>query len=186
MSRSQRKVFPELRKQLDAQLVEFRAKRFLRVLCINAASQHCNSRQVSNGMNDDYVTSNGTDGVINQAFTASSDQDKSTIFNTDVKTEDSDSNIVIFFLHGVGGCVEVWTSQIEFILNHVNTCRVVAVDFLGHGHSSAPDEKAAYDFSELAQDVTELFNRFHGRKNFVIGHSYGLVSVSLCSRFDTL
>ena len=78
---------------------------------------------------------------------------------------------VLFFLHGVGGCGEVWHHQIDYF------CRagfeMVIPDMLGHGFSRAPRQTSAYTFEELADDMLSVFDRYAKKRNVLIGHSYG-------------
>jgi len=195
MPRGTGKVFPELRKQ-QIELVELRPGRRLRVLCLNTLDKHCNSQQTSYSVIDSEaaqtsssVTTGGFDHENTPSVTLANDTKEraSTGDNdnvsiglhvknaTDRNEGEDSSSVTIFFLHGVGGSVEVWTSQINYLHHQIDGCRVVAVDFLGHGHSSAPNEKIAYNFCELQQDIIELFKSFHTQKNLIIGHSYGFV-----------
>ncbi|EDO37216.1 predicted protein, partial [Nematostella vectensis] len=87
--------------------------------------------------------------------------------------------VVIFFVHGVGGCAELWHEQLKYF------CRagyeVVAPDLLGHGGSSSPRDNAQYEFSELHQDVLCIFDRYARKRNILVGHSYGSSFCSLVS-----
>ncbi|KFW11138.1 Abhydrolase domain-containing protein 8, partial [Fulmarus glacialis] len=78
------------------------------------------------------------------------------------------SDVVLFFIHGVGGSLDIWKEQLDFFTN------------LGceHGSSSAPQIAAAYTFYALAEDMRAVFKRYAKKRNILIGHSYG---VSFCT-----
>ncbi|CAG06622.1 unnamed protein product, partial [Tetraodon nigroviridis] len=83
----------------------------------------------------------------------------------------TDPEVVLFFIHGVGGSLDVWRSQLEFFSQQ--GYETIAVDLLGHGDSSAPKVAAAYTFYALSKEVTYIFMKYAGRTNVLIGHSYG-------------
>ncbi|XP_066061548.1 protein ABHD8 [Chamaea fasciata] len=85
-------------------------------------------------------------------------------------------DVVLFFIHGVGGSLDIWKEQLEFFsgLGY----EVVAPDLAGHGCSSAPPVAAAYTFYALAEDMRVVFKRYAKKRNILIGHSYG---VSFCT-----
>ncbi|CAH2293485.1 ABHD8 [Pelobates cultripes] len=86
------------------------------------------------------------------------------------------SDVVLFFIHGVGGSLDIWKEQLEFFskLGY----EVVAPDLVGHGASAAPQIGAAYTFYALAEDMRYMFKRYAKKRNILIGHSYG---VSFCT-----
>uniref|UniRef100_A0A3Q3LKK1 Protein ABHD8 n=1 Tax=Mastacembelus armatus TaxID=205130 RepID=A0A3Q3LKK1_9TELE len=86
------------------------------------------------------------------------------------------SDVALFFIHGVGGSLDIWGSQLDFFsrLGY----EVIAPDLAGHGASSAPQIAAAYTFYALAEDMKLIFNRYARKRNILIGHSYG---VSFCT-----
>ncbi|XP_068030037.1 protein ABHD8 [Anomalospiza imberbis] len=85
-------------------------------------------------------------------------------------------DVVLFFIHGVGGSLDIWKEQLEFFskLGY----EVVAPDLAGHGGSSAPHVAAAYTFYALAEDMRVVFKRYAKKRNILVGHSYG---VSFCT-----
>lgn len=86
------------------------------------------------------------------------------------------SDVALFFIHGVGGSLDIWSSQLDFFsrLGY----EVIAPDLAGHGASTAPQIAAAYTFYALAEDLRAIFKRYARKRNILIGHSYG---VSFCT-----
>lgn len=82
------------------------------------------------------------------------------------------SGVTVFLIHGVGGSIDVWRSQFDSLLVPA-VAKIVAVDLIGHGQSSAPRHHEAYQFEAIALDVTALFTQFRSMNNIIIGHSYG-------------
>lgn len=83
----------------------------------------------------------------------------------------TDTDVALFFVHGVGGSLDIWGSQLDFFsrLGY----EVIAPDLAGHGASSAPQIAAAYTFYALAEDLRAIFKRYARKRNILIGHSYG-------------
>lgn len=83
------------------------------------------------------------------------------------------SDVALFFVHGVGGSLDIWSSQLDFFsrLGY----EVIAPDLAGHGASTAPQIAAAYTFYALAEDLRAIFKRYARKRNILIGHSYGSV-----------
>ncbi|MEQ2174247.1 hypothetical protein GOODEAATRI_005929, partial [Goodea atripinnis] len=81
------------------------------------------------------------------------------------------SDVALFFIHGVGGSLDIWGSQLDFFsrLGY----EVIALDLAGHGASSSPHIAAAYTFYALAEDIRLIFKRYAKKRNILIGHSYG-------------
>lgn len=90
-------------------------------------------------------------------------------------------NSLIFFIHGLGGSADVWQFQLMFFSSQ--GYEVVAFDLLGHGMSSAPDDKGMYIFSEMFNDLLLIFDHYAKQRNVVVGHSYGCAfASSLCEK----
>lgn len=81
------------------------------------------------------------------------------------------ADVALFFIHGVGGSLDIWGSQLDFFskLGY----EVITPDLAGHGASSAPQIAAAYTFYALAEDMRIIFKRYARKRNILIGHSYG-------------
>lgn len=86
------------------------------------------------------------------------------------------ADVVLFFIHGVGGSLAIWKEQLDFFVRL--GYEVVAPDLAGHGASSAPQVAAAYTFYALAEDMRAIFTRYAKKRNVLVGHSYG---VSFCT-----
>jgi len=106
------------------------------------------------------------------------------LYNKDTQSnpdlENYDSNILLFFIHGVGGSAQMWYPQINYFI--AQGYEVLALDLLGHGQSGTPRDYGAYEFSELASDVLYIFDRFSKRRNVLIGHSYGSSFCTMLSK----
>lgn len=81
------------------------------------------------------------------------------------------TDTVLFFIHGVGGCSDLWKPQMTFFSNL--GYEIVAPDMIGHGLSCGPRHKDSYHFQEIMADLEELFDRYCKQSNILIGHSYG-------------
>jgi len=83
----------------------------------------------------------------------------------------------MFFVHGVGGSADIWKNQMIYF--NARGYSTISLDLLGHGHSSKPRLAESYSFENLAKDVLQIFDMFHGKRNILIGHSYGASFVTL-------
>ncbi|KAJ8304058.1 hypothetical protein KUTeg_017641 [Tegillarca granosa] len=122
-------------------------------------------------------------GRLNKNKTKSSTSEKSSVTsdkNNKKRTSLRNVDSVLFFIHGVGGSSNIWVSQIK----HFSSLgyEIVCPDLIGHGLSSAPDDKSAYRFDEILEDIEELFDKYCKRSNFVIGHSYGCAFATVLAR----
>ena len=125
--------------------------------------------------------STGKERLIHVVHYANKEED---LHTKDSRSEPDDKNyesvVVIFFIHGVGGTVQMWEPQIHYFLSQ--GYEIIGMDLLGHGQSSKPRDYAAYEFKELASDVEYVFDRFCKRRNVLVGHSYGSSFCTLLSK----
>lgn len=161
--------FERKRNQIDVEAaherVEVREGRWLRVIYKDTDSSVLPALPPSASSSTTAVNS-----WINSVSSAI-DIKKAITKNSEGLTERK-NKIVVFFIHGVGGCADVWHQQIEYFskLGYV----IVAPDVLGHGGSSAPRDPSFYNFSELSDDMFAVFDRYRSeKKNILVGHSYG-------------
>lgn len=127
--------------------------------------------------NEINADSNATEesAVCTGKLRPSSSEPKQTVM-VDYKRKKSvpgktDADVVLFFIHGVGGSLDIWRSQLDFFSQQ--GYETIALDLLGHGDSSAPKIAAAYTFYALNKEVTYIFKKYARRQNILIGHSYG-------------
>ena len=122
-------------------------------------------RDIERHMESANVGETGEDANISDDHVtpASAGEDKTT----------SSKTPILFFLHGVGGSADIWSSQISYFVSQ--GYQVVAPDMLGHGFSSCPDKAKAYTFSKLFRDILSVFDAYipQDEKCVVFGHSYG-------------
>ena len=78
---------------------------------------------------------------------------------------------VLFLIHGVGGCAEIWKAQIDFFT--AQGYEVVVPELIGHGHSPGPRQASLYTFEEILIDMFLVFDIYCKQENIIIGHSYG-------------
>ena len=88
-----------------------------------------------------------------------------------VSDRDTNNNIPLFLIHGVGGSSDVWQAQMDYF--GAEGFEVIAPDIIGHGFSGAPTDSEAYHFKEIAEDLLRIFDLYCKEQNIVIGHSYG-------------
>ena len=98
---------------------------------------------------------------------------------------------LLFFIHGVGGSANTWSTQLSYFSDSLGY-ECVSTDLLGHGFSSSPDKAKSYTFKKLLKDTFVVFDHFTAtssmnmmpsgcdldsdlepRSCVVIGHSYG-------------
>jgi len=82
-------------------------------------------------------------------------------------------DMIILFLHGVGGCAQLWGKQMDYLYD--KGYNVYAPDFYGHGDSQHFGEMGQrhFTFIELRQDILALFDWINPTACVVVSHSYG-------------
>ncbi|KAF1072579.1 MAG: hypothetical protein GAK45_00169 [Pseudomonas citronellolis] len=84
---------------------------------------------------------------------------------------DVQADTVVFFAHGGGGNKDQWREQWRDLA--ARGYSLVAWDLLGHGASRTPRADSAYAWSELVADQVAVLQRYAGRRNVVVAHSFG-------------
>jgi pimeloyl-ACP methyl ester carboxylesterase len=77
----------------------------------------------------------------------------------------------VFLCHGAGGSKNQWRVQWRALIDA--GYRVVAWDYPGHGEAPRSWRAATFDGEGFVADYLALFDRFHGDRNILAGHSYG-------------
>lgn len=90
------------------------------------------------------------------------------------------SEAVLFFIHGVGGSVDVWKRQLDYFSS--KGYEIVCPDLIGHGFSASPHNPKDYSFEEISVDLLIIFDMFCKKQNVVIGHSYGCSFAAVLAR----
>lgn len=84
---------------------------------------------------------------------------------------------LVLLIHGVGLRAEAWCAQIDDLSR---TCRVVAIDMPGHGHSPAlPDTDVLADFTDSIVAALD-------EPAIVVGHSFGaMIALDMAIKHKT-
>jgi abhydrolase domain-containing protein 8 len=89
-------------------------------------------------------------------------------------------DVVIFFIHGSMGHMQQFEHQILYCVSKGWT--VVAFDAYGCGESPKPYDWGAYSYVEQFEDLKAVYSMYKGRRNFLMGHSYGTsMALQLCA-----
>lgn len=76
----------------------------------------------------------------------------------------------LLMLHGFTGSIEAWQGIPAELGRHV---QVIAVDIIGHGESSAPDNPERYSIPRAVRDLFALLDRLNIERTAVLGYSMG-------------
>ena len=93
------------------------------------------------------------------------------------------SSATIFLIHGMGGRAAQWREQITILQKHYT---LIVPDLLGHGASTKPipGGNNPYSFLDFYQDLKIIFDKYAGKQNIIIGHSYGGALAAYLTAFN--
>lgn len=77
---------------------------------------------------------------------------------------------VIVFLHGFTGSTATWKEVTSHIAGRFRT---VAVDLIGHGNSSIPEDTNRYSMEHQVEDLDSLFDKLSLDRFILVGYSMG-------------
>lgn len=76
----------------------------------------------------------------------------------------------IIFLHGFMGNSNDW----KFVVGKLNpNFSLIAIDLIGHGHSSAPDEKKHYSYNSINSHLISIMDELNLPRAILAGYSMG-------------
>ena len=158
----------------NSEVVEVRPNRHLRICqIIDSETKDSDSPNTLTVVGDNVINYQRSRTAASIELETNIVDRESRCSNISAASRSQNSEFAIFFIHGVGGEIEVWNSQIDFFRKRGYA--IIAFDLIGHGSSSAPPDPSQYTFDEMSKDVIAIFDRYHRRKNIIIGHSYGWV-----------
>jgi 2-succinyl-6-hydroxy-2,4-cyclohexadiene-1-carboxylate synthase len=76
----------------------------------------------------------------------------------------------LLLLHGLTGQAATWHEHYGPLTQHF---RVIAVDLLGHGHTSIPTDPARYRIEEAAADIISVLQHLNALPTALLGYSMG-------------
>ncbi len=100
---------------------------------------------------------------------------KQNIDGLDIGYQESGSgDVAIVFLHYFGGSSRSWTEVTNALASSgASTCRCIAPDLRGFGHSNAPENAEDYHVAQSADDVEALCKTLKLERFILVGHSMG-------------
>ncbi|WP_270179678.1 2-succinyl-6-hydroxy-2,4-cyclohexadiene-1-carboxylate synthase [Alkalihalobacillus sp. CinArs1] len=84
--------------------------------------------------------------------------------------DDRGKGEAIVFLHGFTGAVDNWT---PFTEDWSDRYRCIAIDLIGHGKSSKPEDPAYYSMESMSQYLKDILDQLNVKNANVIGYSMG-------------
>jgi 2-succinyl-6-hydroxy-2,4-cyclohexadiene-1-carboxylate synthase len=91
------------------------------------------------------------------------------------------NKIPIIFLHGFTGCAEDW----QFIIDKLpQKFYPVAIDLIGHGKSSSPEDQKYYSTEAITCQINKVITTLQFEKVIIVGYSMGgRAAISYCCRY---
>jgi 2-succinyl-6-hydroxy-2,4-cyclohexadiene-1-carboxylate synthase len=88
----------------------------------------------------------------------------------DIHYEQFGSGQPLLMLHGFTGSIDAWQGIPE---NLAARFRVIAVDMIGHGQTSAPEDPDRYQIEYAVEDLLTLLGRLDIERTLLLGYSMG-------------
>ena len=88
----------------------------------------------------------------------------------DITYVDSGSGSPLLMLHGFTGSRLAWQGIEEDLARRF---RVIAINLIGHGETSAPDDPGRYTIRRAVEDILQLLDRLEISRAAVLGYSMG-------------
>ena len=148
--------------------------------CRNILERSATTRNVDIELEDSVSTTESRDTHTHVNNLASAEQNSTEHKRSCTMNAYNNTNAVLFFLHGVGGSIDVWRQQLDYFFSE--GYEIVCPDLIGHGFSAAPHSNKAYTFEEISIDLLLIFDMFCKKQNVVIGHSYGCSFAAVLAR----
>jgi 2-succinyl-6-hydroxy-2,4-cyclohexadiene-1-carboxylate synthase len=89
--------------------------------------------------------------------------------NTEVLSQNR-SNDFLFLLHGFTGSANDWKESAALFEKNYN---IIAVDLIGHGESSSPDELIYYSADDICTQLFQVIRKFTSEPISLLGYSMG-------------
>lgn len=87
-------------------------------------------------------------------------------------TDKNQKGFPLFLIHGLGGSIESWTNNIEFLSKKF---RIIALDLPGFGLSDKP--KVSYTINFYVNFLEKFIKKLKIKHLFLIGSSLGVISL---------
>jgi 2-succinyl-6-hydroxy-2,4-cyclohexadiene-1-carboxylate synthase len=88
----------------------------------------------------------------------------------DINFERFGSGLPLLMLHGFTGSIKAWQGIPEHLADRFH---VIAVDMIGHGQTSAPEDPARYRIEYAVEDLLTLLDRLEIEQALLLGYSMG-------------
>jgi 2-succinyl-6-hydroxy-2,4-cyclohexadiene-1-carboxylate synthase len=91
----------------------------------------------------------------------------------DIHFEAAPAGLPLLMLHGFTGSTQSWQGTPEKLSASEQDIRPIAVDLIGHGQTSAPDDPDRYQIEHAVADLVELLDRLEIEQTALLGYSMG-------------